>query len=175
MIDSKIKLFQDKRARPRIRPRKTALDWTLAILTLDFLLAAAGYAAWKYATLPPTIGTRFDDRGQPIQTGVSWEVFVVPAAAILVCLVLWVLQRFPWISNTLVVITEQNAERQYQLINRLLSWIGLTIAVSFTLLTYQQIQQAQGNPGGMGAFWMVVILLEPVLIVWYLITSFREA
>lgn len=175
MSGSKSKLFQDKRARPRIRPRQTPLDWTLDIATLDLLIATGAYAAWHYPSLPLTIGTRFNASGQATQTGGRWTILIMPALAVLVCIILWLLRQFPWIANTLVVITERNAVRQYQLINRLLGWIGLSIAGSFALITYQQIQQAQGNPGGIGTFWLALMLVQPIVIVWYLIKSFQEA
>ena len=175
MSGSKITGFQDKRARPRIRPRRTPLDWTLDIATLDLLIAAIANAAWHYPSLPLTIGTRFNASGQATQTGGRWTIFIMPALAVLVCIIFWLLRQFPWIANTLVVINERNALRQYQLINRLLGWIGVSIAGSFALITYQQIQQAQGNPGGLGSFWLVLMLGLPIAIVWYLIKSFQEA
>ena len=175
MSGSKITGFQDKRARPRIRPRRTPLDWTLDIATLDLLIAAIAYTAWHYPSLPLTIGTRFNASGQATQTGGRWTIFIMPALAALVCIILWLLRQFPWVANTLVVINERNAVRQYQLMTRLLGWISLSIAGSFALITYQHIQQAQGNPAGIGSFWVALMLVQPIVIVWYLIKSFQEA
>ncbi|MAJ46858.1 MAG: hypothetical protein CBC35_06065 [Planctomycetes bacterium TMED75] len=172
MIHSKITLFQNKRTRPRIRPRRTALDWTLDLITLDLLLATCAYAVWQYPSLPLMNGTGVDGSGKAIQTGASWTIFLMPATAILLCVILRTMQHFPWIANTLIAITEQNAERQYQLISRLLGWIGLIIAGSFALMTIEQIQQAQGT-SGIGAFGPALMLLQPIVIAWYLIRSFQ--
>ena len=143
---AKFSLFQDKRNRPRIRQRRSFWDWVIDVLTIDLLIAVNVYAILQFGSLPAIITTRIDSKGQAIDTGPAWTVLVMPALAVVSCLALWIVQLFPWSANTLVTITEENALRQYRLLNRLLSLLGLMIALTLCLVSYHIIQLAQGAP-----------------------------
>ena len=163
-------LFQNKKDRPRIRPDRTTLDWIIEFLTVGALLAGLGHALWTFPTLPATIGSTIDANGQPIPGDPSWTILLMPSLAVVLCTLLWFVQRYPWMANTLVVITPENAERQYRLVNRLLRSTGLVLAGTFGLISYETIQVAQGAQG-LGPAWLALLLLEPIILPWYLIRS----
>ena len=80
-------------------------------------------------------------------------------------------------ANTLVTITEENALRQYRLLNRLLSLLGLMIAIMFSLIGYDIIQLAQGSAPISTDFVLIALPLtcSIILPVWYITRSVQLA
>ena len=174
---TKLSLFQDKKTRPRIRPRKSLADWVIDVLVIDLLIAVNVYAILQYGSLPAVITTKIDSTGRTIATGPAWTVLTMPALAIAICLILWIVQRFPWFANTLVTITEENALRQYRLLNRLLSLLGLMITITFCLMSYDIIQLAQGSAPISSDFILIAlpVTCPLILLAWYVTRSVQLA
>ena len=170
---TRISLFQGKKSRPRIRPRRSLADWAIDVLTIDLLIAVNVYAILQHGSLPAVISTKIDSTGQTIATGPAWTVLTMPALAGVICLILWIAQRFPWYANFLVRITEENALRQYRLLNRLLSLLGLMITITFCLMSYDIIQLAQGSPPISTDFILIAlpVTCSIILPAWYVTRS----
>ena len=172
-----ISIFQDKSTRPRIRPRRSPMDWAIDVLTIDLLIAVNVYAFLQFGSLPPTITTKVDSAGQVTDTGPAWTVLMMPGLAVGICLILWIVQLFPWAANTLVTITQENALRQYRLLNRLLSLLGLMIALTFCLISYDIIRLAQGSAPISSDFILVALPVTCSIILpgWYITRSVQLA
>ncbi len=169
-------MFQKKSERPRIRPVRTWIDHLFDFAMLDFVLFGIGYAIWAYPSLPATIPTKFNGAGQATSTGPAWMIFMLPAIGLVLCSGLRLIQRWPWISNTIISITEENAERQYQLINRLLGFCGTFIALLFLVIEISMVRGAGGNPSNLGmTMGLVAVFPWPLVLTWYFWQSFRAA
>ena len=169
-------IFQDKSKRPRIRPERTLLDTVLWIAAINLSLTGVLYAAWWYPSLPATIPTGIGANGQPRGNGPSWTIFLMPAIGLPLVGLMLLLQRWPWISNTVVSITEENAEVQYRLVNRLLSWVAIEIGVIFLLVTIDLVNAAQGRPAAMTLVIMILSVGGTLpLLGWYFWRSFQHA
>jgi uncharacterized membrane protein len=174
-----IGIFQDKFKRPRVRPERTWFDHLLDFLVLDLVLVNIGYALWWYPSLPTTIPTKFGSGGQVIATGPPETVLLLPLGALVLATIMRLVQRWPWISNTIVAITEENALVQYRLVNRLLGWSSLVVGVLFLVIEHQIIESAMTgtNPGQAGFVTILVLALVPwpLLLGWYLWSSVKHA
>jgi uncharacterized membrane protein len=174
-----IGLFQDKFKRPRIRPPRTWVDHGLDFIVLDLVLVTIGYAVWWYPSLPATVPTKFGSGGQVIATGPAETVLLLPLGGLLLAGIMRAVQRWPWISNTIVAITEENAVVQYQLVNRLLGMSSVIVGVLFLVIEHQIIESALTgtNPGQAGFVTILVLALTPwpLLIGWYLWSSVKHA
>ena len=169
-------LFQNKSKRPRIRPTPTGLDRILWMTAINLALAGPVYAAWVYAGLPARIPTGFGPGGQVGGMGPAWNVLLAPGFGVIVVGVMLLLQRWPWISNTVVAITEENAEAQYRLVNRLLSWLAIVMGVIFLMVTIEVATTAQGQPAKLAPPIMAMAAAGTLpLLAWYLWRSFKEA
>lgn len=169
-------IMQNKSERPRIRPTRTALDRVLTFIAINIGLTCLVYAAWWYPSLPTTIPTSLGPTGQVRDTGPSWTIFIMPLVALLLIGLMLLIQRWPWLSNTVVKITQENAEAQYRHVNRLLGLVAIEVGVIFLLVVWQIVTIAQGRPAN--ALPLVVgfstISWLP-LLGWYFWASFRDA
>ena len=169
-------IFQSKAKRPRIRPARTGLDRILWFIAINLALTCVVYAAWWYPSLPATIPTGLGPNGQPRGAGPAWSIFAMPGLGLILVAIMLLLQRWPWLSNTVVEITEENAEVQYRLVNRLLSLVAIEVAIIFLLVTWQLVETAQGRVGNAT---LPVILFATAswlpLLGWYFWASLKEA
>lgn len=174
-----IGIFQDRFKRPRVRPERTWFDHILDFLTLDLVLFNLGYAIWWYPSLPATIPTKFGSGGQVVATGPSGTILLLPLGGLLLAIVMRAVQRWPWMSNTIVEITEENALVQYRLVNRLLGWSAVVVGVLFLVIEHQIVESAIAgtNPGQAGFVTILVLALVPwpILLGWYLWWSVKYA
>ena len=73
-----------------------------------------------------------------------------------------------------IEITEENAEKQYGLIVRLLSLLACAVSLLFTVLVYDTILIAGGGNSLLGAWFMPIFLtgvMAPIL--WYFYAAFK--
>ncbi|MDC0429218.1 DUF1648 domain-containing protein [Phycisphaerales bacterium] len=171
-------IFQNKFKRPKVRPARNWIDLLLDLATLDIVLFSLGYAIWVYPSLPATIPTKFNAAGQTISTGPAAMVFLMPAIGLVICVILRSVQHWPWLSNTIVEITEENAEVQYRLVNRLLGWSGVLVSGLFLFIEIMIVRGATAgatttNTGGM----IAAVAIAPwfPLLGWYFWASFKAA
>ena len=85
------------------------------------------------------------------------------------------IQRWPWMSNTIVAITEENAEIQYRLVNRLLSIVSIEIGLIFLLVTWNIVNQTNGNPSITPLIVVITTMSWVPVLGWYFWASFRHA
>jgi uncharacterized membrane protein len=171
-------IFQNKFKRPRVRPPRTWVDHLLDLAILDVVLFSIGYAIWAYSSLPATIPTKFNAAGAVTSTGPAEMVFLMPAIGLVICVILRLVQHWPWISNTIVEITEANAAVQYALINRMLGWCGVLICSLFLVIEIGLVEGARtgiSNPNFGVIIAAVALAPWPPLLGWYFWRSFRAA
>ncbi len=160
--------------RPRIRPERTWLDLSLTTAALAFVLASALLAIIFWPKLPDQIPTHFNTAGEPDGWGPRWVIWLLPITSMGLLGGLLGVIRYPWVANMPVPITEENAESQYRLVNRMLRILGVIVSLTFLLLVTMTIQMAHGRPSII-APWVLLTLIGPsiVTIVWYLIAASR--
>ena len=169
-------IFQDKSKRPRIRPERTTADRVLWMCAINVGLAGLVYAAWAFSSLPAQIPTSLGANGQVRATGPAWTSFLMPTLCLPIVGAMLLLQRWPWISNTVVAITEENAEIQYRLVNRLLSLVSIEGGVFFLLDTIDIVTTAQGRPAGLTPVVLVITAGSTLpFLGWYVWRSLQNA
>lgn len=95
--------------------------------------------------LPDRIPIHFGFSGQPDAWGDKLTIWLLPAVATILFMVLAAVSRYPHIFNYPVRITEQNAHRQYLLARSLLVFLKTEICWLFAFIVRQQIIVALGN------------------------------
>lgn len=86
-------------------------------LRLLSLLAALAITAWilvRYTSLPPTVPTHFDVRGQADDWGPTWSVLVLAAVMLLLSLGLAALSAHPRVFNYPLEVTARTAQSVYR-------------------------------------------------------------
>jgi hypothetical protein len=98
-----------------------------------------------WAVLPDRIPIHFGLGGQPDALGDKVMIWMLPAVAAIIFVVLTAVSRYPHTFNYPVRITQENARRQYLLGRGLLVWLKAEICWLFAFVVRQQIIVALGN------------------------------
>ena len=110
------------------------------------------------------------------QTPENTLVYVCVCVCVCVYIHTYTIQHWPWLSNTIVEITEENAEVQYRLINRLLGWCGVLVGGFFLFIEISIVQGAiTGKSPSAGAIVGFATLPWVPLLGWYFWASFKAA
>lgn len=124
-----------------LSPADLAVELAGAIAILLAVLPIVQF----WSVLPDRIPIHFGLGGQPDALGDKIAIWMLPAVATMIFVVLTAVSRYPHTFNYPVRITEQNARRQYLLARSLLVWLKAEICWLFALVVRQQILVALGN------------------------------
>ena len=162
------------KTRPKIRPQKSAWDRLFEVIALAALAYGVVLFLQAWSTLPDTIPTHFDASGNADGFGPKGMIWLLPSISVVLVPAMLFLRRFPWLSNVPIEITEENAEKQYGLIVRLLSLLACDISLVFTVLVYDTILIAGGGNSLLGEWFMPVFITGVIApILWYFYAAFK--
>ncbi len=161
--------------RPRIRPPRSPVEVVCLLVTTIGLLALLGLTVYWWPTLPAIIPTHFGIDGKPNAYGSKATILLLPALLLLLTVGFSALARYPWIFNYPVVITAENAARQYRRGRTVLTVVNALMAALFAVIQWQIIQAALGattgaflSPTIIIAIVALVLVSAIILIVWWL-------
>ena len=160
--------------RPKIRPPRKTGDRVLEAIAFVALLYGLVLVLQSWSTLPQTIPTHFNAKGEPDGWGAKGMIWLLPAISVVMIPSMLLLRRYPWLSNVPWEINEENAIQQYGLIVRLLSLLSCSVSLLFLVLLYDTISVAGGGTSLLG-WWFIPIFVVGTIapIIWYLIAGFR--
>ena len=160
--------------RPKIRPQQNVWDRVAEAIAIGALVYGVVLVLQAWSTLPDTIPTHFDASGNANGSGPKAMIWLLPSISVVLVPGMLFLSRFPWLSNVPIEITEENAEKQYGLIVRLLSLLACNISLLFTVLVYDTILIASGGNSLLGTWFMPIFLIGIMApILWYFYTAFK--
>ncbi len=166
--------------RPHIRPPRSAAETFWLALAVIGLVALLALTAYWWPALPATIPTHYGLNGKPNAFGSKDSFLFLPVLLIIMTAGFALLARYPWIYNYPIVITAENAERQYQRGRMLLRAVNAVTALVFVAIQWQTTQMARGAatallPSGDTSILIAAVLLIPIaaiaLIVWWSASS----
>jgi uncharacterized membrane protein len=149
----------------------------LLTLSVMGLLALLGLTAYWWSALPGTIPTHFDAAGQPNAYGPRASILFLPGLALGLTTLFTVVAQYPWTFNYPVIITAENAERNYVRGRRLLAALNALMVCAFTVIQWQIIALARGVTPSVGPLSGPTLLVASSLaipavallyIVWWL-------
>ncbi|MGL2963420.1 DUF1648 domain-containing protein [Flavobacterium sp. RSB2_4_14] len=132
-------------------------DKFLEVMGLLVLIFFWIFTLSNYNQLPEIIPTHFGAEGKPDEYGAKWTIFTLPTVSSILYIGLTIAIRFPHHFNYLVTITEENAEKQYTLVTRLLLMLKLMVLLVFLLLDFQTVQIALGQPDIFGRWFLLIV------------------
>lgn len=160
--------------RPKIRPTRVGLDRFCESVAIFALIAGIVLIFQVWSGLPQTIPTHFDASGNPDGWGDKGMIWLLPAIGIVMIPLMLFLRRVPWLSNTPIKITEQNAEYQYGLIVRLLSILASIVSLLFFVLIWDTVAIAKGGNSLLGSLFMPIFMTAVFCpIIWYVTAAIR--
>lgn len=150
-------------------------DWILEGLSLIALLSFFGFILYQYRLLPETIPTHFDATGTPDESGRKNTLWVMPAIALILYIILTFISRIPEKFNFPVKITTANARVQYILGLRLIRYLKFAIILIFFFIGYATVMIARNQMKTIG-LWLLPVMIGGMLVplILYLILAFRN-
>jgi uncharacterized membrane protein len=167
--------MQNKKDLPKIKIRRTTLDWVIEFIGLFFLIILIALPFIFSGKLPDRIPTHFNIAGEPDGYGSKMTLWILPLTAAIMYIGMTILEAFPYIYNYPVEITPENAVSQYKLGTRLIRILKTTIAILFSFLSYQTMKTALGSAAGLGKVFLPVFLMITFgIIIIYLVRSLNS-
>jgi uncharacterized membrane protein len=161
--------------RPKLAIKPTRTDKLAESLAYAFLAATFIVALNAYFTLPETVPVHFNIKGEADGFGSKVSILPLPLISVIMFVGMTILNRYPWVFNYPVKITEENVLKQYTAAVRLMRWLKLSLVLVFFLITAGMSFSAREGSFFMGV-WMLPLILVivnlPLLI--YLIEAFRK-
>jgi uncharacterized membrane protein len=149
-------------------------DRVLESIAIGAVIFGVVLVLFGWSGLPQTIPTHFDAAGNADGWGPKEMIWILPSISVVLITSMLFLIRFPWISNTPVKITEENAEHQYGLIVRLLSLLACVVSLLFLALVNDTISIAGGGVSLLGSWFMPAFIIPIVCtLLWYFVSAMR--
>lgn len=160
--------------RPKLKVQLTTTDKLLELLGWGVLLALWVWTGTSYSNLPDSIPTHFNAAGEADDYGRKASIFGLPVVASLLYIGLTLLNRVPHSFNFPTPVTQENALIQYTNATRMIRSLKLILVLVFSGISYQTIQQANGETDGLGVWFLPVTLgLIFLPLIYFVIKSFQ--
>ena len=167
--------MQNKKDLPKIKIRRTTLDWVIEFIGLFFLIILIALPLIFSGQLPERIPTHFNIAGEPDGYGSKMTLWILPITAAIMYIGMTILEAFPYIYNYPVEITPENAVSQYTLGTRLIRILKTVIAILFSFLSYKTINTGLGTTAGLGKVFLPVFLLITFgIVIIYVVRSLNS-
>lgn len=115
--------------------KRSSPDKFLNRLCLLILLGTAAFLALYWQYIPSEVPMHYNAAGEIDRWGSKAELLILPVIAWLLYGMMTVVEQFPGAWNTGVKVTEENRERVYALLGRMLSTMKLLITAMFAWIT----------------------------------------
>ena len=160
--------------RPKLKVQLTTTDKLLELLGWGVLLALWVWTGTSYSNLPDSIPTHFNAAGEADDYGRKASIFGLPVVASLLYIGLTLLNRVPHSFNFPTPVTQENALIQYTNATRMIRSLKLILVVVFGGISFQTIQQANGETDGLG-IWLLPVTLGLIFLplIYFVIKSFQ--
>ncbi|MEM6721945.1 MAG: DUF1648 domain-containing protein [Bacteroidota bacterium] len=150
--------------RPKVKVSLEPIDTILEATTAAILIALWIYVIVSYTTLPETIPTHVNYKGEVDGVGNKASIWIFLGITTVITIGMHVLTKFPHIHNYMVNITEKNAEHNYRLSSRMLRYVNLLTLLLMAYMCYAMIQKALGESFFMEAGTTYVIIIYSVVM-----------
>lgn len=150
--------------RPKFKVRKTLFDKILITLSTLFLVFHLIYIAFVFNKLPNIIPTHFNGSGNPDSYGSKGTLFILIFISIVFYILFMLLSRVPYYYNYLVIITTENAKRQYKNAVTLILAILTEILLLLFYMDYKTVEIALGKSSNMNYMYIFFLIIFLTLI-----------
>ena len=147
--------------RPKFKVEKTLFDKILITLSTLFLVFHLIYIAFVFNKLPNIIPTHFNSSGYPDSYGSKNTLFILIFISIAFYIFFMLISRVPYYYNYLVIITSENAKRQYKNAVTLILSILAEILLLLFYMDYKTVEVALSKSSTMNympIFFLIIFL-----------------
>ena len=145
--------------RPRLDIPHSQLEIILEAISAAGILALIILVIISWPELPDKIPSHFGASGTPDAWGSKTSVWFLTGTGVGLYALLTIVSRFPHTFNFLWAITEENAERQYQIARTMVGGLKAEIIWLFVYMEFGMIQVAMGKTDGLGVIFVPITLV----------------
>lgn len=159
---------------PPLRPELTATDRILEMMALLILATLWIMAVFDYPSLPETIPTHFNIKGDVDGYGSRLTLMIIPAMVTLIIPGMLWLSRYPHIFNYIVKITPENQLPQYRLATRFIRGMAAGLGIIFLLILWMMIASAKSSQvPSMALILLPILAISFIPLIVYVVMSSR--
>ncbi|MEW9676015.1 DUF1648 domain-containing protein [Lentibacillus sp. L22] len=152
------------RDRPKIDLPPSKWVQFLNLIAMLMLLSSIVYVVLTYRSLPETVPTHFNGKGEADGWGHKGTIFLLPVIAVICYIPLYFLSKVPHTFNYTVEITKENAPRLYQSARLFMTIINAETVAIFSFLTWETVRAAKGYDT-FGVWLIVAIIVVPLITI----------
>ena len=160
--------------RPRLKVPFQTVDVVLELISITLLLLIIGMTIYEYSSLPETIPTHFNAKGEADNFGHRMTVWWIPGIAVMMYIGLFIINRYPHMHNYMVNITPENALKNYRFSTRIVRIVNLYTLAIFGVICYTIIAKAKGGNFSLGTWFLPAIISSSVLLPIFVLVYHRK-
>ncbi|MEN1967349.1 DUF1648 domain-containing protein [Lentibacillus sp. N15] len=145
----------------------------LNVLAVLMLVESVVYVVIAYGSLPETVPTHFNGKGEVDGWGHKATVFLLPIIAVITYVPLYFISKAPHTFNFPGEITEENVARLYQSARLFVTIINVETVAIFTSLSWETVRAAQGHDT-FGVWSIIAIIAVPLITVIIFMVRMRQ-
>lgn len=145
--------------RPVLRLSRTIGEMLLDGVALGLLGFLAVTLITNWSALPESIPIHFGFLGKSDATGDKTLLLVIPFFALCSLVAFSALRRIPHRLNFVIIISEENAERQYRNALMMMAWIKVEIVTVFAYVGWSMVQIGLGRAHELGPAFVPGMLI----------------
>lgn len=162
--------------RPVLKLQLTPTDYTLEAIAILGIISLFLLAVVSYSSLPDSIPTHFNIKGQADDWGSKASIFILPGIGLLLFTGITIISKFPHIFNYPVKVTGENALRLYTKSVRVMRILKALVVMLFLFIEWQVCRSAENAelPSWFFAAVLIIPILLPVAMALFLTKTFSS-
>ncbi|MDH7444622.1 DUF1648 domain-containing protein [Aquimarina sp. 2201CG14-23] len=154
---------------PVIKLEKQTIDLMLEAFVFIGVSILVILPIYYFKELPEMIPTHFNGKGQPDAYNSKSMIWTLPVIGLVLCVGLYVLNRYPHVFNYPTKITIDNAVSYYRNATRLIRVLNLIIAWAFVFIMWKSIKVALKTSEGLGTWFLPVFIILMIGVIIYFV------
>ena len=162
------------RKRPALKLKKKPLENVLNIISLLVYIGSVIHLFMHWSSLPNRVPIHYNLVGEIDKWGSKEAIFFLPITGAILWMGLTILEKFPHLYNYLVVLTEENIERQYKNASTMINVVKNEILLYIAYCSWKDVNITYGRDVVLETWDLPIFLL--ILfgsIGFFIIRSFR--
>ncbi len=148
----------------------------IAVTALFFIWAVTAYAVYGPHPLPAQIPVHFDAAGHPNGWGRPAMLWLQPAMATIIFLLMSLVARFPSSFNFPVRVTRENRLRLEAIALAMIAWLSAEVACLFAWIQYFTLSLARKGQGTLSPLFLPLVIAAVLgTVVWHIAAMSRTA
>lgn len=145
--------------RPILNIPYSQLEVMLEVIAAAGLIVLIVFVIISWPELPDQIPSHFGASGLPDAWSRKLSIWSLPGIGAGLYLLLTIVSKFPHTFNFPWAVTEENAERQYQIGRTMVVSLKAELTWLFTYIEFGVIQVAMGKTNGLGMLFLPITLI----------------